>query len=302
MADRFPKEIIAKRAAEVRAAEGRFEAEIGRNEEYAELTEKHRKLSSEYLFGSSRDSEAILADMNAVEKRIEEIRSSYTAPDICRRCSGTGYADGVVCDCVLPEIYVKCFGAEDVSSFTESFASSDPELFNGKDEIVSGKTQRDLFLIVADNVEKYSDVIFRSKGRGLLIMGAPGLGKTFLCRSLAAKASGEKPVMYITAPELARNFLDHRLGEPVELRYIWNAPLLIVDDLGAETCSMNVTSEYLCEMIEKRAAGKLPTVFSTNLSIEDIKNRYGERVSSRLSSDSYSAYMLFGEDIRIRRK
>ena len=302
MAEYFPREIILKKKAEADRRIARYESGLLENEEYRRLSDLHRSLSSEYLFGSDEDKESLLNEMKEAEERLEKLRDSAKGADVCIKCHGTGYSGGRVCDCVLPDIYVKCFGAEDVASFTESFDKSERDLYDRNEEIISGKSQYELYSLAEDSIIKYSERVFDGKGTGLLIMGATGLGKTFLCRALAAKAIQEKPVMFITAPELAADFLDHRRGEPVELKYIWQAPLLIVDDLGAETFSNNVTSEYLCELIEKRTANKLPTVFSTNLSIDDIKKRYGERISSRLASGRFMAFMLFGEDIRLKKR
>ena len=44
-----------------------------------------------------------------------------------------------------------------------------------------------------------------------------------------------------------------------------------------------------------------PTIISTNLSLEELRNRYSDRIFSRIMS-SYQIYKLSGPDIRIYKK
>lgn len=54
--------------------------------------------------------------------------------------------------------------------------------------------------------------------------------------------------------------------------------LLIIDDLGTEPLYRNVSGEYLYTIINERKITKKHTLISTNLSLDDILNRYGERI------------------------
>ena len=79
--------------------------------------------------------------------------------------------------------------------------------------------------------------------------------------------------------------------------YIYNCDLLIVDDLGTEV-SNTFVSNQLFSFINERNLRKKSTIISTNLSLEQIRDRYSERVFSRIIS-TYTACKLSGTDIRI---
>ena len=55
------------------------------------------------------------------------------------------------------------------------------------------------------------------------------------------------------------------------------------------------------EDLNERILRKKPTLISTNLSLEDLKNIYSERIFSRITS-SYTVLRLTGDDIRIQKK
>ncbi|MDE7299729.1 MAG: DNA replication protein DnaC, partial [Lachnospiraceae bacterium] len=56
---------------------------------------------------------------------------------------------------------------------------------------------------------------------------------------------------------------------------------------------------YLC--VNERLLGQKSTVISTNLSFEQLKNTYSERIFSRITS-SYTLLKIIGDDIRILKK
>jgi hypothetical protein len=67
----------------------------------------------------------------------------------------------------------------------------------------------------------------------------------------------------------------------------------------AEPMLRNITVEYLFTLLNERCAAKLHTVVATNLSIIQIKERYGERVASRLLDTSKCVLIrLGGRDLR----
>jgi len=104
-------------------------------------------------------------------------------------------------------------------------------------------------------------------------------------------------VMLIRANELFSLFFGHRMGEEIDLSYLQNAKLLLIDDLGAEPITNNVSIEYFYDLIEKRLNKGLNTVFATN--IDDLQKRYDERISSRLESKNDSIQLFFdGKDLR----
>ena len=83
-------------------------------------------------------------------------------------------------------------------------------------------------------------------------------------------------------------------------RIILECDLLIIDDLGTELTNSFVASR-LFRCVNERILGSRTTVISTNLSLEEFRETYSERVFSRIASH-YSIVKLVGDDIRLRKK
>ena len=61
----------------------------------------------------------------------------------------------------------------------------------------------------------------------------------------------------------------------------------------------NITIEYLFTLLNERIAARRHTVIATNLTPAQRKERYGERVASRLLDRSlWGAVQLRGKDLR----
>src|SRR5699024_7769102 len=84
------------------------------------------------------------------------------------------------------------------------------------------------------------------------------------------------------------------------LNYIFSVDVLIIDDLGTETRRNNYTQEDLFNILNERMLAKKHTFLSTNLSLADIRDRYSDRISSRLFDTTNTILIRFiGEDLRI---
>nr|DAL71775.1 MAG TPA: replicative helicase [Caudoviricetes sp.] len=129
-------------------------------------------------------------------------------------------------------------------------------------------------------------------GKGLLLMGTTGTGKTFLLRALSRLFD----IPFATARDIADAVADERAYRELmrlniprwsEIPKHWND--LIIDDLGAECRSVTVYGRtyYPGEsMIFDRAIAferGFKTHFSTNLTEAELKERYGDRCWSRMS-------------------
>lgn len=223
------------------------------------------------------------------------------APEIayyCGICKDTGIADGAYCTCYLNYIYLNCYNAVDIDGLTESFDSFNIKLFDDKKEIYPGLTQRSMMNEARKVLMGFINILPQSDKKKILISGQTGLGKTYLLRA-AAKAARAKniDVMLIEAPKLFNLFHKHRLGGEVDLSFLEKAKLLIIDDLGAEPVTTNVSNEYLYELLENRFNLGLYTIAATNET--NLSDRYNERISSRLYSLKNGALIeLEGYDLR----
>lgn len=125
---------------------------------------------------------------------------------------------------------------------------------------------------------------------GLLFTGPVGSGKTFLTGCIAnALLEMGKEVLMVVVPDLLdeiRATYDHDRyeKEPTELDLTDAArkvKILILDDLGAHNYT-EWTRNKIYNIINYRLNNRLPTVITTNLTLEDLEEYLGERTTSRL--------------------
>ena len=109
------------------------------------------------------------------------------------------------------------------------------------------------------------------QGKGLLLYGDVGTGKTF------AAACVVNALIDAGYPCLMTNFarvLNTLWGTEKKQDYIDNLNsfrLLVLDDLGAERRS-EYSQEQVFNVIDARYRAKLPLIITTNLEIDEIKN------------------------------
>lgn len=219
----------------------------------------------------------------------------------CDLCKDTGVIDDRYCACYLNYIYVNCYGAVDTDALAESFDNFNIDLFDDKKEVYKGVTQRKLMETARDVMFNFAVNLPNAEQKKILISGKTGLGKTYLLRA-TAKAARLKNIdaMLIEAPKLFDLFHMHRLGNEVDLSYIEQAQALLIDDLGAEPKTNNVSDEYFYNLLETRLNNGLYTVIATNET--RIPERYDERIASRLYSVKDGAVIeLEGDDLRNKR-
>jgi DNA replication protein DnaC len=58
-------------------------------------------------------------------------------------------------------------------------------------------------------------------------------------------------------------------------------PILFLDDLGSERESDRIRMQYF-SIIDSRVSNELPTVYTSNLDLDQIQKVLGERIASRL--------------------
>ena len=119
--------------------------------------------------------------------------------------------------------------------------------------------------------------------------GAVGVGKTCLAVGYAYEMvqAHLTPTRFVTLPammsEIRSCYDDGGPSEREVLRYYKEAELLIVDDMGAEhTSSSNWLSDRLYQILGDRHDQLRPTVMTSNLSISELGDIYGERITSRI--------------------
>ena len=112
-------------------------------------------------------------------------------------------------------------------------------------------------------------------------------------------------MFYLSANELFEGILaEYLMNRKTELEelynYIYNSELLVIDDLGTELTNNFVLSQ-LFEIINKRKIIGLSTLISTNLSMKQLRDRYSERIMSRIIAD-YTVFNIYGDNIRYQKR
>jgi hypothetical protein len=117
---------------------------------------------------------------------------------------------------------------------------------------------------------------------GLVILGDPGTGKTWEAMAIARALLTEDhvPVTVVTAPELMAA-LRPSADDVSDVGQFQVAPVLVLDDLGTEKLT-DWVAEQLYLVASYRAARQLPTIVTSNLTPDEIKARYDQRLVQRL--------------------
>ena len=112
--------------------------------------------------------------------------------------------------------------------------------------------------------------------QGIYLNGSFGSGKTYLVAALfneLAKQGYQSVITYF--PEFLRslkaNFDDSEVYN-YQFDRVKYAPILLIDDIGAENLSDWARDEVLQTILQYRMEEKLPTFFTSNLTLEELEN------------------------------
>lgn len=147
-------------------------------------------------------------------------------------------------------------------------------------------------------------------GEGLYIWGkSTGCGKTsWACkimshyfRKIAFSTGLENEGLYIFLPTFLEDLRDNYGNSDPDfeevLSMVKGCKLLIVDDIGAERVTEWVR-ERMVSIINTRVSNNLATIYTSNLSPEELKEEQGDRISSRVLGSS-QVVEITGGDRRI---
>ena len=221
---------------------------------------------------------------------------------VCPHCGGAGYIGTKMCSCLQAlcqeelKKTISLFAAGD-----HTFADFKLDYYPDTKDPKYGASPREIMRRIYNVCQKYASEFTPGSGN-LLFNGGTGLGKTLLsaciARAVAEKGYG---VAYESAPRLfAKLEKDHfRPNEDsaYEVAALYDTTLLIIDDLGTElTGAFTISALYA--LVNDRLLNGKPTIISTNLNINEIRQRYSPQIASRLEG-SYQLLPFVGQDIRV---
>ncbi len=114
------------------------------------------------------------------------------------------------------------------------------------------------------------------KPKGIYLYGSFGAGKSYLIAALFNEFAKKniKSVM-VHVPELIRSIKDSFDTDYSErFDEVLNAPLLLLDDIGAEYLTPWARDEVLEPILQYRMDQELPTFFTSNYSIKEIEKHF----------------------------
>ncbi len=130
--------------------------------------------------------------------------------------------------------------------------------------------------------------------KGLYLEGKFGVGKTYLLGAIAndlAEKGFSTTILHVpTFISDLKALLGDKTGRTVAdvVNEVKNAPVLMLDDIGADSLSNWSRDDILGVILQHRMQEELPTFFSSNLSMKELESSY-LTFSNRMEADSLKA-------------
>lgn len=224
----------------------------------------------------------------------------------CSICKDTGYLEGGErCNCLKQELASRAYRMSNIGGVLqkENFKTFNIEVFSANKFPGEDMTPRENMVDIVGIAEGFIDRFDEANGENLLFYGTTGLGKTFLCNCIAkALLDKNKIVIYQTAftilDILERRKFGKDTSEVNDYQYnlLFDADLLIIDDLGTEVTNTFTNAEIFNIVNTRIIAGK-KTLISTNLTPSEISDIYSDRVFSRILA-RFAPLKFYGMDLR----
>jgi len=148
------------------------------------------------------------------------------------------------------------------------------------------------------------DLEFIAKGASAILIGNPGVGKTFLAKIIGWRAcQANQRVLFTTAMDMLNHLLasqvDHSLIR--KLRVYTEPALLIVDELGYLSLDQQ-SSNLFYQVISTRHSQKRSSVITTNTAFSDWGNiLYNTTIATAIADrlvENSEIFLLGGESLR----
>lgn len=260
------------------------------------------------------DVQANLAEVKknnqALQKQYREILVAHGYPENetephyeCALCGDTGYNEGKLCDCMRQALILAGYESAGISVLMRdmSFDSYRTDYFLRDGDKALSAAIRNL-----ESARQYAESVEAGVSKNLLLIGGTGLGKTHLSVAIARQVVERGfDVVYETAQNIFSDFeaerfqYNHTEDHTSRTARYFDCDLLVMDDLGTEVANQ-FTAACLYNLINTRIQRGLSTVINTNLSTEEIRKRYTDRIASRLFG-GFQPLLFQGSDVRAKK-
>lgn len=220
----------------------------------------------------------------------------------CELCGDTGYLETKMCDCMKRALILagyessglgKLMQTQTFEAFSLDFYRSNPDNYE--------KMRHNY-----DFIKRFAEEFTAKKCENLALFGGTGLGKTHLSTA-AAKTVIDRgyDVLYVTAVSMISDFERERFGNGYsdsdvdDLSRYYDCDLLIIDDIGTEVTNQ-FTVSVIYNVINTRLSKQKSTMISTNLSPQELRGRYWDRIASRIFGE-YTPLIFEGTDVRMQK-
>lgn len=226
----------------------------------------------------------------------------FTPKYTCMLCEDTGFYENGRCKCFkkLCEELATSELPQRLGDTNADFESFDLNYYAYDNEVYEYMKK----LTKAAQEYAESDAI---NGKNLLLVGGTGCGKTHLALSIAKRALNYNTVsraIFTSAFSICEAVecerFERRNPTPEQIRLakdIFTVPMLIIDSLDTIR-NRDDDRATLYNLIDTRLTAGLPTIITTYMKKDDIREKCGDKIFAKLGS-AYTLYQLKGKDIRI---
>ena len=261
------------------------------------------------LAGNMEELEKINAENVELSKRRAELLAAAGYPadytEIkyeCAECGDTGIVGSRMCKCMKKKLIEAGFESSGMHDLIkrQNFENFSLDYYKQSKEIYLRMTS------ILSVTKKYAEDFDASSSGNIAMFGNTGLGKTHLSSAMAGVIIEKgNDVYYTSAMNMFADFEYKRFGNSAspdaegDIEKYFTCDLLIIDDLGTEINNQFTTS-CLYNIINTRLNKKKPTVISTNLTQDEFRKRYWDRIASRIFGE-YLVLPFCGTDIRAQK-